>query len=263
LKRLIIRAGALGDCILAFPAMEQLAADCESEIWAPSAVTPLIRFASVVRSLASTGIDMIGLDGIPTPEQFANRMRSFDSIVSWYGANRHEFREAIAAISVACEFHQALPSPQDDEHAVDFFARQVGAPLGLIPRISITAGRSRSSIVIHPFSGSARKNWSLDYYREVAARVAQPVEWTAGPEEDLAGAHRFENIADLAVWLAGARLYIGNDSGVTHLAAALGIPVIAIFVASRAEVWAPRGPNVSVLLNPSVRDVLQRIGLLI
>jgi ADP-heptose:LPS heptosyltransferase len=243
--------------------MEHLAADDEAEIWVPSAVTPLMRFAGAVRSLASTGIGMVGLDGIAIPEGFVNRIRSSDSVVSWYGANQPEFREALAGIGVPCEFHQALPSPEGEEHAVDFFARQVGARMGLIPRIAIASESARGSVIIHPFSGSARKNWPLDHYREVAAHLAQPVEWTAGPEEDLAGAHRFENIADLAVWLAGSRVYIGNDSGVTHLAAALGIPVIAIFIASRPEVWAPRGANVSVLVDPGVRDVLDRVALLI
>lgn len=260
MKRLIIRPGALGDCILALPAMEHLALGCEAEIWAPGTIAPLIRFGSAVRSLASTGIDMVGLDGISMPQDFAKRIRAFDSVVSWYGANRPEFRVAIAATGVACEFHKALPSAEGHEHAVDFFARQVGAPAGLIPRIPIARAHTRASVVIHPFSGSLRKNWPLDLYREVAARLAQPVEWTAGPEEQLGDAHRFENIGDLAIWLAGARAYIGNDSGVTHLAAALGIPVIAIFIASRPEVWAPRGPNVSVLVKPSVDEVLALAG---
>ena len=88
------------------------------------------------------------------------------------------------------------------------------------------------------------------------------MEWTAGPEEHLPEAQRFESTADLAMWLAGARVYIGNDSGVTHLAAALGVPVIAIFVATPPEVWAPRGSNVSVLVNPSVDDVLATLALL-
>jgi ADP-heptose:LPS heptosyltransferase len=68
-----------------------------------------------------------------------------------------------------------------------------------------------------------------------------------GPEEQFPDAVRFENLADLAVWIAGARLYIGNDSGITHLAAAAGVPVIAIFGPSSPKTWAPRGENVTVL----------------
>lgn len=242
--------------------MEHLASTCETEIWAPSAVVPLIKFSSAVRSLASTGIDMVGLDGISTPENFIERVRSFDSIVSWYGTGRPEFRCALTSLVLNCEFHPALPPIESCEHAVDFFARQVGGPVGLVPRISISSDRKRGSIVIHPFSGSARKNWPLANYRHVAAHLLQPAEWTAGPEEHLPEAHRFDSTADLASWLAGARVYIGNDSGVTHLAAALGIPVIAIFRSTRPEIWAPRGPNVSVLIDPSVDEVLARLALL-
>ncbi len=47
--------------------------------------------------------------------------------------------------------------------------------------------------------------------------------------------------------MAGARLYIGNDSGITHLAAAIGIPTLALFGPTSPATWAPRGPNVTVL----------------
>jgi ADP-heptose:LPS heptosyltransferase len=47
--------------------------------------------------------------------------------------------------------------------------------------------------------------------------------------------------------MAGARLYVGNDSGITHLAAAVGVPVLAMFgPASDPSTWAPRGENVRV-----------------
>jgi ADP-heptose:LPS heptosyltransferase len=41
-------------------------------------------------------------------------------------------------------------------------------------------------------------------------------------------------------------MYIGNDSGITHLAAAVGTPVLALFGPTNPEVWAPRGPHVRV-----------------
>jgi ADP-heptose:LPS heptosyltransferase len=86
-------------------------------------------------------------------------------------------------------------------------------------------------------------------------------EWTCGPEEQLPDAMHFSSLAHFADWVAGARLYIGNDSGVTHLAAALGVPTIAIFGATSPGTWAPRGENVTVLYaNPlealHVDDVL-------
>jgi ADP-heptose:LPS heptosyltransferase len=50
----------------------------------------------------------------------------------------------------------------------------------------------------------------------------------------------------LAALLSMANLYIGNDSGVTHLAAATGAPVVAVFGPTNPVVWGPRGPEISV-----------------
>lgn len=52
---------------------------------------------------------------------------------------------------------------------------------------------------------------------------------------------------DLAQALRGASLYVGADSGVSHLAAALGAPTLAVFVASDPRLWSPLGPRARVL----------------
>ena len=92
---------------------------------------------------------MVGLDGISTPENFIERVRSFDSIVSWNG-HRPEFRWTLAfARSRELQFHQPCRRSKAPEHAVDFFARQVGGPVGLVPRISISSDRKR---VLHRHS---------------------------------------------------------------------------------------------------------------
>jgi heptosyltransferase III len=123
----------------------------------------------------------------------------------------------------------------------------VGGEGGAVPRIECGPAVREDFAVIHPFSGSPRKNWPPNRFREVAARLALPVRWCAGPEEALDNAVRFENLYDLVCWLATARIYIGNDSGITHLAAAVGTPVVAIFGPTDASVWAPRGQRVSVV----------------
>lgn len=244
MNKLLIRPGAIGDCILSLPALRHLATG-DTEIWAPSAVLPLIQFART-RSIASTGIDLVGIGNFALPP-----LDHFDEIVSWYGSNRPEFRATLESTGIPCIFHPALPDPANTLHATDFFAQQVGAPLGAIPRIDVGQVKRRESIVIHPFSGSPRKNWPLACFEEIARGSPLPVEWTAGPDEPLDRATRFENLLDLARWLAGAALYIGNDSGITHLAAAVGIPVIALFGPTAPEIWAPRGANVTVLRSVS------------
>ncbi|HVP45292.1 MAG TPA: glycosyltransferase family 9 protein [Bryobacteraceae bacterium] len=249
-RRLIIRPGAIGDFILSLPAMEHLKADF-LEVWAASTNLPLARFAHSTRSVASTGLDM--LEFSPNPRLTAE-LCNFNSIVSWYGTSRPEFRAVVKGLPF--EFLQALP-PQDCQiHAADFFAAQVGLPGLAIPHIDCPR-RDDGFAVIHPFSGSAKKCWPLERYRELANRLEahMPIRWCVGPEEPLPGAVRIDDLYELACWLASARVYVGNDSGITHLAAAVGTPVVALFGPTDPRIWGPRGPNVRVIARPSLEHI--------
>ena len=182
-------------------------------------------------------------------------MRDFDSIVSWYGANREEFREATAHLPI--EFHKALPPPDSTLHAADFFATQLHAPIPASPHIKLDHVIKRDFIAIHPFSGSPKKNWPLDQFDALAQALSQPVEWCATTEQDLGPrtpALIDDDLSKVARWLASAKLYIGNDSGITHLAAAVGTPVLALFQASDPHLWAPRGPNIKILEAATVQS---------
>jgi ADP-heptose:LPS heptosyltransferase len=210
-----------------------------------------VRFADRARGIASTSLDLLGVTG--PPARLLEDLRGFDSIVSWYGANRSEFRELVHALQLPFTFLPAIPPEGAKLHATDFYLTQVramanGATDG-IPRIRCDVERENFA-AIHPFSGSAKKNWPLDHFRELARTLERtmPVRWCAGPDDPpLEGAVRIDDLYDLACWLARARLYIGNDSGITHLAAAVGTPVLALYgPASDPAVWAPRGEHVRV-----------------
>ncbi len=246
MRRLLIRPGGIGDSILSFPALEHLKADY-TEVWVREDVTPLIRFADSVRSIASTGIDLLGLEGIDPPRSLIDRLRVFDSIISWYGANREDFRAEVQRLDVPFQFFDALPPPGERVHAADYFLRQAGASGPAIPRIDCAPAPAGDFAVIHPFSGSPRKNWPMERFEELSGIIGMPVRWCAGPEENLEGAVRLANLYELASWLRSARIYIGNDSGITHLAAAAGAPVVAIFGPTDPAVWAPRGDRVRVV----------------
>jgi heptosyltransferase III len=199
----------------------------------------------------STGLDLLGITD--APPRLVDELRGFDSIVSWYGANRAEFRELVAGMGLPFTFFTALPPEGDGRHASDFYLDQVRtlAPVVSdgIPRIVCPDRIPESFAVIHPFSGSAKKNWPLDRFRKLARELEQtmPVEWCAGPDDPpLEHAVRFDDLYELACWLSRASLYAGNDSGITHLAAAVGIPVLALFGPTDPAVWAPRGANVRV-----------------
>lgn len=158
--------------------------------------------------------------------------------------------------------HAQPPFPAGTEHVVDYH-------LSLFPGITPTddlrspafAGgdavtNSSGPVAIHCGSGSARKNWPLERFREVAEQVCadgHEVLWPAGPVESMSttpgGTGRCVRLPliDLLRLLQNCRLYVGNDSGVTHLAAAAGCPTLALFGPSDPRVWAPRGPNVRIV----------------
>jgi ADP-heptose:LPS heptosyltransferase len=125
-----------------------------------------------------------------------------------------------------------------------------------VPRIEVPAALREDFAVIHPFASSIAKRWPLENFRAVAERAGVPVKWTAGPEEPLEDAVRFEDLYELGSWVSRARVYLGNDSGIAHLAAAVGTPVVAIFMTTDPRVWAPRGERVCVLQRPGVDEVI-------
>ena len=111
-------------------------------------------------------------------------------------------------------------------------------------------------VTIHPGSGSIRKNWPLERFYAVADELRKEeysIVWIAGPAEE---EWRFpagdvlvkeRPLPVIAALFSRSCLYIGNDSGITHLAAAVGCPAIAIFGSSDPAVWSPRGERVKVV----------------
>lgn len=231
MRRLLIRPGAIGDFILSLQTLEAACADY-TEVWAPRPVLPLVRFADATRAIIDTGIERVG---VVTGARVA-ALESFDSIYSWYGSNRPEFREAVAHLPFT--FFPALP------------------PGPGVPCIPVPVQPRSDFAVVHPFASSPAKRWPLESFQSLAEGLGCPVRWLAGPEESLEQAERFEDLFDLACWLATARVYIGNDSGISHLAAAVGTPTLAIFLTSDPKIWAPRGLHVRILENPAVLAAL-------
>jgi len=115
---------------------------------------------------------------------------------------------------------------------------------------------------IHPGSGGRAKLWRPEGWREVVAALdLLDVVMTAGPADErtvtdvlaqVGGSSHVSVVRDrpvttVAGLLAGANFFLGCDSGVAHLAAALGVPTVALFGPTDPGVWAPRGPAVRIL----------------
>ena len=206
-RRLLIRPGAIGDFVVSLPALECLRAGY-TEVWTAGVNVPLVRFADRARSIASTGLDRLGI--VEPPQGLMETLRSFDSIVSWYGSNREDFREAVGALPFT--FFPALPSERCTAHASDFYLEQARsiAPCESdgIPRLACPQQPPENTAILQPFSGSPRKNWPLAKFRALAARLERTmrVEWCTGPDDPpLPGAIRIDDFTNSpAGWRAHA-----------------------------------------------------------
>jgi len=132
----------------------------------------------------------------------------------------------------------------------------------------LTEEERSGAIVIHPGSGSKKKLWPLEQFSELVRyfqkhsdsrlfivlgpaegpeveKAFEGMEWELGVAAPLL--IKGLSLLELASIIEGCRLFVGNDSGITHMAAALGLPTIAIFGPSDPKIWAPRGEKVFVI----------------
>jgi ADP-heptose:LPS heptosyltransferase len=153
-----------------------------------------------------------------------------------------------------CDYHLSclkdLVRPRSENPRL--FPQQTGAA-----ESKALIGNHRKIAVIHPGSGSAKKNWPRDCFETLARLLADrlfDVVWVTGPTEHgiVPESVRRTAICDTSLSTlvhvcSSSMLYVGNDSGISHLAAATGVPSVVLFGPSDPTVWQPRGPNVTIL----------------
>lgn len=210
-------------------------------------------------------------------DDLADYFSGFDLIVSYLYDPGRVFQENIASVSPARFIagpHR--PDPSVAKHATEVFLEplaeigvlasdptprlnlrpvQTATPRAEMPPEEVHAARPRR-LAIHPGSGSERKNWPESRWADLMSRLVSRVDWNlvlVGGEaegeciERLAlcwPAERLEiarslPLVELARRLAGCRFYMGHDSGITHLAAALGLPGLVLWGESAIRVWRP------------------------
>lgn len=270
-RLLVLRGGAIGDFIVTLPVLQALRTR-----W-PDAHVELIGYPHVARlALAAGLIDQLrSLDEarmarffspsmVPTDED-QQYFSSFDVAISYLHDPHHVVHDNLKRCGVAVLL--ATSPLIERRHAVD----QLLEPLASLaiydadphPRLDPPPDAGPAVVAIHPGSGSARKNWPVECFVELARRIAimhTVVFVSADAETELIptinlvtdGYTRWHNVplVELASRLARCRLFIGNDSGITHLAAAVGCPTIALFGPSSTDCWSPRGRRVAILSAP-------------
>ena len=281
---LVLAAGSLGDALLTLPALRYLSAGNEATVAGTSPYNSLgagllglqrvIPLDPLLQILYSTGDDSSQRDF----------WRAFDEIFVFFKDKDAAILEKLAALSGAQVRFPSKPFSeflQEGRWAAEYWLETAASePVPYDSPYRQTKlkmdekfqarGREllaelplKNPFVIHPGSGSRAKNAPLDFFRTAAERAVKEskkevlVIWGEAEEKNLGDIRRsFEGIegvrvlpqilplADLAAVLSQCSAYLGNDSGVTHLAAACGLRTFAIFQTTDARVW---GPNEAVI----------------
>jgi ADP-heptose:LPS heptosyltransferase len=279
---LVVHPGALGDVLLAGPALAHLRLlGFRTTLAVASRLAALFRGSGLVddaRDLESLGLHRVFVDGVDPGA--LESLASFDALVCWLGAGDPTFRANLASVGRPAVIARAAPPADAGRHASRHLVETL-APLGPVPsrlplvRLGVTtAGRAMAggwlaargigpaeAVVLQPGAGSAVKAWPGFSALTRRLRDADlPVIALAGPADGPAveallgtGVVAVERLArdwplpEVAALLSLARAAVGNDSGPTHLAAAVGCPTVAVFGPSDPALWAPLGPHVRVV----------------
>jgi ADP-heptose:LPS heptosyltransferase len=215
----------------------------------------------------------------PTAEtERRKRLGSFDLIMGWTHGQKGYFKGARAARARPGEIHFIRINPQESAPLNRLFFRETAEAIGESGDVSIDewaylpTGRLQRALgseclvggmkkkrgaVVHPGSGSESKRWPFENFLWIIGRLGERgvagALVTGEAEENMAAEVekaalppnwtwvRRPGLTTLASLLSEAELYLGNDSGVTHLAAACGAEVVALFRREYASAWRPLG----------------------
>ena len=256
----VLRLRSLGDCVLTTPALEILK---QARPDLSIAVMVEDRFRAVFEDQPDT--DQI----LPAS---LNALRAFRPDLCWnlHGGTRSAWltagsgarlRAGFGHFRNAFAYNLRIPRAQEilGEERVVHTAEHIasgafylGAQRREIPRARLGIGGlvpdlPRPYAALHAFASAPDKTWSSEKFAAVAQQLraagTEPI-FLGGPADDFAPFAAFRcaagaSLSDTKNLLAGASLFIGNDSGPAHIAAAFGVPTVVIFGNSDSQIWGP------------------------
>jgi heptosyltransferase III len=279
---LIIRPGALGDTLVIFPILQHLrtlSSQTHITVIGNAAVFPLMQAFQLADDVENYE-DLLWsrLFMLPTNRQQArlySRLRDIDQAICWLsdtdGLVKQNLQAAgIPNISIA-PGRPTVPLP-----IITYLAQSIGEAPETISWRTPAEYRWRSrqaeeeqprAIAIHPGSGGQQKCWPIAHFATIITELWQhniPVLLLAGPAdherisalrkllpapEPATLLHLIQDAPLLTVTqeLRHCQSYLGNDTGISHLAALIGVPTVVLFGPSDPAIWKPLGPIVIVL----------------
>ena len=112
--------------------------------------------------------------------------------------------------------------------------------------------------MIHPFASQPDKTWPAERFVEAARYIVEefsldPV-FIGGDDDDFTPFSTFRcapgSLKDSKNLLSRASLFLGNDSGPAHMAAAFGVPVVVLFGSSHLDQWRPWETQAETIVSP-------------
>ena len=276
---LVIRGGAIGDFVLTLPvlaALRQHFPQTYLEVLGYAHIAQLALaggLADAVRSIEARPLAGFFARGGVLADELQRYFASFALIISYLYDPDGIFQANVARCSRA----QFIAGPhRPDEHgalhATEVFLKPLERlaifDMDAVPRLSLNSPPSALPLLaFHPGSGSERKNWPESSWAELLQDLTTTTRLNFLLVGGEAEGDRLERLAatlpparleiarnlpltELAQRLSASMAFLGHDSGITHLAAALGLPAVVLWGDTVQAVWHPRGERIRILRHP-------------
>ena len=279
-KILVIRGGAIGDFILTLPvlaALRQRFPEAHLEVLGYAHIAQLALaggLADEVRPIEARALAGFFARGGTLDESWQSYFGSFAVILSYLYDPDEIFCENVALCSSA-QFIACPHRPDEDlgRHATEVLLQPLERlaifDADATPRLSLIAPTLASAVpgrwlALHPGSGSERKNWPEPQWAALISRLLAETglklllvggeaeggrldRLRQGSDPSRLAIARSLPLAELGTRLTGCLAFVGHDSGVSHLAAAVGLPCLLLWGPTQPAVWQPRSERVRVV----------------
>lgn len=275
-KILVIRGGAIGDFILTLPvfsALRQQFPEAQIEVLGYPRIANLALAGNLVeqvRSIEARPLARFFAPGAELSGEWREYFSNFAIIISYLYDPDKIFESNVARCSKA-QFIVGPHRPNErlKRHATDTFLQPLERlaifDADATPRLSLNAQPlTLNSLALHPGSGSERKNWPEQKWAELIARVIDQTNFNLLLVGGEAEGMRLRNLSvglpesrfalaenlplvELASRLKTCAAFVGHDSGISHLAAALDLPGLILWGDTAEEIWRPKNRRSKIL----------------
>jgi ADP-heptose:LPS heptosyltransferase len=273
---LVIRGGAIGDFILTLPviaALRRQFPQAHLEVLGYPHIAQLAvagGLADRVQPIEARGLAGFFARGGTLESDLMDYFSEFDLVISYLYDPDEIFKTNVCRCAVG-QFIAGPYRPDETErtHATQVYLKPLERlaifDADPVPRLSFNSQPSTlNQLALHPGSGSEKKNWPQAKWAGLIQQIIATTRWNlllVGGEAEGERLRRLAAVlpparcsiaqglplAELAQRIQSGAAFVGHDSGITHLAAAVGLPCVVLWADTLEEVWRPQGEPLVIL----------------